>query len=448
MALLDDILLQLLQPYFFYPLVFLSISFLCIMAFLKLSPVSLRRQSTIWLIPLFIPALTMFFFFPQTMIAVPLHLHPPPFVSVSVPFQGAMATGFGFALAKPLLATVLSITGVLCLGGAVAALGYFVFTIVLGPRAALGAFHVVMMSSEDYPDLQESVKETAKKMGIPPPRVGLTEDLRPNAFAVGYGKRATLVFSLGILKVLDNDELAAVVSHELAHIKQKDYLFRSASYALNILSFFNPLSYFAASEAQKGRELLADEKGSALLAKPNLLAHVLEKIDGIVEDCPNEGLTARLSSGLFLVTPLTRRLEILAAHPKLAHRIQSINASSSRPARGARQKTTAVLLLVFLVCSAVAAGYAMVQLQSSFFKQDGQFLANTWSGDHLTATGYSISSQSGMHFSFPDSHGYGNLSTGPLFMNGSGPVVINGSGAIEIMNVNANNSLHLIEVVG
>ena len=65
--------------------------------------------------------------------------------------------------------------------------------------------------------------------------------LLPNAFTIGYGRKTVMVFSLGLLNMLDLDELTAVVSHELAHVKAKDYLFKTASYALNILSFFNPL---------------------------------------------------------------------------------------------------------------------------------------------------------------------------------------------------------------
>ena len=112
---------------------------------------------------------------------------------------------------------------------------------------------------------KKKVKETAHKLSVKEPKVGLVDDLMPNAFTVGYGRNTMIVFSLGLLNMLDTDELTAVISHELAHIKARDYLFKSTSYALNILSFFNPLSYFTASHSQKERELLADQKAAALL---------------------------------------------------------------------------------------------------------------------------------------------------------------------------------------
>ena len=126
------------------------------------------------------------------------------------------------------------------------------------------------MEQDEYASLQERVRETAHKLGISEPKVGFVDDLLPNAFTVGYGRNAVLVFSLGLLNMLDIDELTAVVSHELAHIKAKDYLFKIRSYTLNIISFYNPLSYFTASHCQKERELLADEKGAALLDRPDL----------------------------------------------------------------------------------------------------------------------------------------------------------------------------------
>ena len=83
------------------------------------------------------------------------------------------------------------------------------------------------MAKDEYVSLQEKVKETAHKLRIAEPKVGLIDDLLPNAFTVGYGQNTMIVFSLGLLNMLDLDELTAVASHELAHVKAKDYLFKS-----------------------------------------------------------------------------------------------------------------------------------------------------------------------------------------------------------------------------
>ncbi len=364
---LNDFLTQILQPYFFYSAVFLSLSFVCIKVFLKLNPsISRKIQSTIWLIPLFIPIYVMILFHPQTLISMGIPKLPPEtFASASA------VTTSGIVIGKFVPISAFSATGLLCLGGAVAAVGYLILTVVLGQRIAMRAFHVTMMYPEEYVSLQEKVKEISLKIGTPAPKVGMIDDLRPNAFTVGYGKKAVIVFSLGILKMLNIDELAAVVSHELAHVKSRDYLFRSLSYTLNILSFFNPLSYFAASSAQRERELLADEKGAALLSQPRVMSEVLAKLEGVLQMFPKERFAERLSASLFLVSPLSRRSEILAAHPQIAQRVRNINVSASRTAPKPTKRGTVVALSLILILAAATVGYGTIALQTSFSQKSG-----------------------------------------------------------------------------
>jgi hypothetical protein len=185
-----------------------------------------------------------------------------------------------------------------------------------------------------------------------------------------------VVFSLGLLEMLSSEELAAVVSHELAHIQAKDYLFRTLSYTLNIVSFFNPLSYLVASHAQKQRELLADEKGVALLGKPKLMANVLTKLEAVVPAFPKDRLADRLSTSLFLVSPLAHRPGILASHPKTSQRVQNINSVISKPAKKSRRMIAALLLLSILVSTVVIAGFSMAQIQKTFSQNEDDLFAN------------------------------------------------------------------------
>jgi len=116
----NDFLTQILQPYFFYSLAFLSLSFVCIKVFLKFNPfVSRRIQSMIWLIPLFIPISVMFFFHPQTLISMQLPQLPK--LTQEGPISISATTNSGITIGKVLLPSVFSITGLLCLGGAIAA---------------------------------------------------------------------------------------------------------------------------------------------------------------------------------------------------------------------------------------------------------------------------------------------------------------------------------------
>jgi Zn-dependent protease with chaperone function len=349
---LNDFLFQIFQPYFFYSVVFLSIAFVSIKIFLKFNPyLSRRSQSIIWLIPLLIPAAVLMLFHPQ-IIVIP-----------SIVPQISVPSGMGIAVAST---SFFSFTGLLCIIGAVTAAAYLGFMLCFGRRIALKRFHVVMMSQDEYAPLQEKVKETAQKLRISQPKVGLVDDLLPNAFTIGWGRNTVIVFSLGLLNMLSLDELSAVASHELAHVKAKDYLFKTASYALNLLSFFNPLSYFAISQSQKERELLADEKGAALLDKPRLMAEVLTKVTAVVQGFPKPSFADRLSSSLFLVSPLAHRPGMLASHPQIAQRVQNIHAAASVSSKKRRYLAAAALLLGILVCTVLAAGYSTVQAQKEF----------------------------------------------------------------------------------
>lgn len=365
---LEDFVTQFYQPYFFYSLVFLLTSFVCVEVFLKFNPyLSARSRSILYLTPLVIPVFVLTFFQPRTLISM---LPTGPIIS----FSANASPGIIIGSARFPSLTVVSITGLLCLIGAVAAATYFVITTVFGQRIALKAFHVVMMSPDEYESVQEKVKEISQRMNVPAPKVGLTDDLRPNAFTIGSGRRAVIVFSLGILKMLDNEELTAVVSHEIAHVKARDYLFRSISYSLNILSFFNPLSYFAASSAQKEREMLADQRGAALLSQPKLMANVLEKLEKALQMFPQDRLADRVTTSLFLVSPIARKPEILAAHPQIAHRVRNITKTTSSPLHKPT-KLRVVTLSLILILAASTIGYCMISLQATAETKNSQVVA-------------------------------------------------------------------------
>lgn len=354
---LNDFLFQILQPYFLYSVLFLSIAFICIKIFLKFNHFMSRRdQSILWLTPLLAPVTVILLFNPQTIINIS------PFVpQISVP-AGMSIAASSFSL--------LSFTGLLCISGAAAGAAYFALMIFFGKKIALKRLHVVIMAKDEYVSLQKKVKETADKLHIAEPKVGLIDDLLPNAFTIGYGQNTMIVFSLGLLNMLDLDELTAVASHELAHVKSRDYLFKSLSYALNILSFFNPFSYLTVSQFQKERELLADEKGVALLDEPDLMAAVLTKVEAVMQEFPKPSFADRFSSNLFLISPLAHRPGILAAHPQIAQRIRNIHAIDPTPSKKRRYMVATALLMSILVCTALVVGYSTLQAQKAFDQKE------------------------------------------------------------------------------
>ncbi len=396
----NDFLVQIAQPYFLYSTVFLCLAFVSIAITLKFNTsMSRRNQSLLWLLPLCVPVVVLLCFPPQTqIIAKPFA---PASLNASCPLDGCSVLLWG--------TNVFSFTGLLCISGLVLAAGYCLVMMVFGGKIALKHFHVVPLTEDEYAALQEKIKATAHRLGISAPKVGLTEDLVPNAFTLGYGRSTTVVFSLGLLEMLAPEELDAVVSHELAHIKAKDYLFKSLAYALNFVVFFNPLSYVAASRAQRERELLADQKGAALLGKPALMAHVLTKVEAVVQQFPTPSLTDRFSASLFLVSPLAHRPSLLASHPKISQRIQNIQSVNYKPL--VKHKIAAALFLLGIISALIlVSGYSSLQIQQNY-SQNQNVSPNQYRVLMYNSTAYAMQPRV-VAFYFPNIESYNEFKAG------------------------------------
>jgi len=379
MIVLDDFLSQFLQPYFFYSLLFLSIAFVCSAIFLKFNHFMSRRyQSIVWSMPLLVPVFVLLLFHPETSIPASLN-------SLNLLPSYASSTGSVFSRVIP---DIISITGLLCFGGITMCASYLVVTVVFGKKIVMRHLNVYLMSPDEYVPLKKMIKNTACKLQISEPKVGLIDDLAPNAFTVGYGRSAVIVFSLGLLNMLNLEELEAVVSHELAHVKSRDYLFRSIFNSLALLSYFNPLAYVAAVQGQREREMLADERGASLLKQPKLLANVLAKVQETIDELPKLRFADRLSTSMFLVSPLANRHRagLLALHPLISHRIHNINGMASRSSKKTRHMVATALLLAILVSTSLLAGYATMQVQRTYLQRNDATYLYTRQGNSYCAT--------------------------------------------------------------
>lgn len=109
---------------------------------------------------------------------------------------------------------------------------------MLGPKIVEWSMRVKYVKKEEYPRLFQMVEELALRAKIPVPRIGVAQVAIPNAFAFGKNlKDGRVCVTDGILKLLSEDELRAVMGHELSHLKNRDVL------AITILSVIPMIMY-------------------------------------------------------------------------------------------------------------------------------------------------------------------------------------------------------------
>jgi heat shock protein HtpX len=96
---------------------------------------------------------------------------------------------------------------------------------MLGPKLVEWTMRVKYVKREEYPRLYEMVEDLAARANIPVPKVCVSHVALPNAFAFGRGRRdGRVCVTQGILNLLNEEELRAVLGHELSHLKNRDVL--------------------------------------------------------------------------------------------------------------------------------------------------------------------------------------------------------------------------------
>ena len=112
---------------------------------------------------------------------------------------------------------------------------------LIGPTMVQMMMRVKWVSEQEAPELHHMVGELAQRAGIPKPKVGISQMDIPNAFAFGRSlKDGRVCVTQGILRLLDRDELRAVMGHEISHIKHRDML------VITILSAIPMIMYWLA----------------------------------------------------------------------------------------------------------------------------------------------------------------------------------------------------------
>ena len=150
------------------------------------------------------------------------------------------------------------------------------FQYVIGPSMVSMMMRVRWVSQKQEPELHRQVGELAQKAGIPRPRVGISQLSIPNAFAFGRTQRdGRVCVTQGIRKLLSDDELKAVIGHEIGHLKHRDMMI------ITLLSVIPLICYWVAFSLMWGGMYGRRREGggyAALIGLAAMLAYFITNL--------------------------------------------------------------------------------------------------------------------------------------------------------------------------
>ena len=208
------------------------------------------------------------------------------------------------------------------------------------------------------PELYRMTRELAAAANLPMPRLFIMENPQPNAFATGRNpQNGAVAVTTGLMQLVDKEEVAGVIAHELAHIKNRDTLLMTVtatiagaiSMVANVAMFTGRgnnngigalgtialviLAPLAAGIVQmaisRTREYEADRVGAEISGDPIALATALKKISGAAQRIPNmQAERNPASAHMFIINPLSgaRMDNLFSTHPAVENRVAQLSA--------------------------------------------------------------------------------------------------------------------------
>ena len=232
------------------------------------------------------------------------------------------------------------------------------FSYFFSDRMALAMYSAQPVTPSENPDVYARVfpivQSLTQRMNLPMPKLWLIDDESPNAFATGRNpEHASVAFTRGVLKLMNDAELEGVVAHELGHVKNRDILTSSiaATIAAAITFLARMAFWFGGSrddDEERGsgwaglmmlilapiaamliqmaisrtREYAADETSAQVTHNPNELISALGKLENWSQRIPMADVNPA-TAHLFIIKPFTGEslMRLFSTHPSTADRI-------------------------------------------------------------------------------------------------------------------------------
>jgi len=247
------------------------------------------------------------------------------------------------------------------------------FTSMLVPVLLLGSFSLAQfffsdkltlwsmgakeVDESEYPELHRMVGRLSQQADLPKPKVAVVDSRVPNAFATGRSQdNAAVAVTSGLMQTLDQEELEAVLAHELAHVKNRDMMVMTIASFLSTIAFLVVrwgwwfggggdsrnqapvwvaiaaslavwiVSFFLIRALSRYREFAADRGAATITGKPAALASALMTIDGNMGNVPKDDLREQSEMNAFFIIPIKSGLvsKLFSTHPSTEARVEQL----------------------------------------------------------------------------------------------------------------------------